>query len=167
MKVNLNKSELILVGRVENVDDLACELGCKMGSLPFTYSGMPLGASFNSMAAWDGIEERFHKRLAMWKWQYISKDGRITLIRSSLSSLPIYFMSILHLLRVVRMKLDMIQKDFLWGGGALEQKPHLVRWSTICLDKRKRGLGVQSLATLNKALLGKLTWGFANEGEAF
>ncbi|RVW36476.1 MLO-like protein 11 [Vitis vinifera] len=63
--VNLDKSDLILVGRVENVDDLACELGCKVGSLPSTYLGMPLGAPFNSVVAWDGIEERFYKRLAM------------------------------------------------------------------------------------------------------
>ena len=50
MKVNLNKSELILVGRVENVDDLVCELGYKVGSLPSTYFWMPLGASFKQ---WD------------------------------------------------------------------------------------------------------------------
>ena len=67
LKVNLDKSELIPMGRVENVDDLAGELGCKVGRFPSTYLGMPLGASFNSMAAWDGIEERFRKRLAMWK----------------------------------------------------------------------------------------------------
>ena len=65
LKVNLDKSDLILVGRVENMDDLACELGCKVGSLPSTYLGMPLGAPFNSVVAWDGIEERFYKRLAM------------------------------------------------------------------------------------------------------
>ena len=50
MKVNLDKSELILVGRMENVDDLVCELGCKVGSLPSTYFWMPLGASFKQ---WD------------------------------------------------------------------------------------------------------------------
>ena len=155
LKVNLDKSELILMGRVEKVDDLACELGCKVGTFPFTYLGMPLGASFNSMAAWDGIEERFRKRLAMWKRQYISKGGRITLIHSSLSYLSIYFMSIFHLPRVVRMRLEKIQRDFLWGGGVLEQKPHLVRRSTVCLDKSKWRLGVKSLAMLNKALLGK------------
>ena len=46
LKGNLDKSELISLGRVENVDDLAGELGCKVGSLPSTYLGMPLGASF-------------------------------------------------------------------------------------------------------------------------
>ena len=43
----------------------------------------------------------------------------------------------------------------------------MVRWATVCLDKRKGDLGVKSLAILNKALLGKWSWCFANEREAF
>ncbi|RVW79819.1 hypothetical protein CK203_047621 [Vitis vinifera] len=50
----------------------------------------------HKLAAWDGVEERFRRRLAMWKRQYISKGGRLTLIQSTLSSMPIYYMSILH-----------------------------------------------------------------------
>ena len=72
-------------------------------------------------------------------------------------------MSIFQLPRTVRMRLEQIQRDFLWGGGALEQKPHLVRWSIVCLDKRKGGLGVKSLGTFNRVLLGKWSWRFANE----
>ena len=53
------------------------------------------------------------------------------------------------------MRLEQIQRDFLWGGGALEQKLHLVRWPIVCLDKRKGGLGVKSFGTFNRALLGK------------
>ena len=138
-----------------------------MGNLPSTYLGMPLGAPFKSVGAWDGIEERFRKRLAMWKRQYISKGGRITLIRSTLSNLPIYFMSIFQLPRAVRMRLEQIQRDFLWGGGALEQKLHLVRWPIVCEDKIKGGLGVKSLGSFNKALLGKWVWRFANEKMPF
>ena len=63
----MDKSELILMGRVESVGDLASELGCKVGSLPSAYLGMPLGASFKFVAAWDGVEGRFCKRLTMWK----------------------------------------------------------------------------------------------------
>ncbi|RVW32480.1 hypothetical protein CK203_081247 [Vitis vinifera] len=81
LKINLDKSEMIHVGRVENVEELASELGCKVGRLPF-YLGMPLGAPFISVVAWDRIEERFHKRLTMWKRRYISKRGRITLIQT-------------------------------------------------------------------------------------
>ena len=47
------------------------------------------------------------------------------------------------------LRLEQIQRDFLWGGRALERKPHLVSWSIVCLDKSKGGLGVK---TLYKAL---------------
>ena len=43
----------------ENVDDLALELGCKVGSLPSRYLRLPLGAPFKSMAVWDRVEDRF------------------------------------------------------------------------------------------------------------
>ncbi|RVW41542.1 LINE-1 reverse transcriptase-like [Vitis vinifera] len=157
------KEEQLLV---ENVDELADEFGYRVGKLPSTYLGMPLGAPFKSVAAWDGIEERFRKKLAMWKRQYISKGGRITLVRSTLANLPIYFMSIFQMPRVVRIRLEKIQRDFLWGGGALVQKPHLVKWSIVCLDKRSGGLGVKNLGAFNRALLGKWVWRFANERKA-
>ena len=67
LRVNLEKSELIPVGKVENAEELAKEFGYKVGRLPSTYLGMSVGAPFKSVATWDGIEERFRKRLAMWK----------------------------------------------------------------------------------------------------
>ena len=51
LRVNMDKSELILVGKVENVEDLVTELRCQVGSLSSTYLGMSLGARFNSVAA--------------------------------------------------------------------------------------------------------------------
>ena len=36
LRINLEKSELILVGRVEDIDDLAMDFGCRVGNLPFT-----------------------------------------------------------------------------------------------------------------------------------
>ncbi|RVW33303.1 Transposon TX1 uncharacterized 149 kDa protein [Vitis vinifera] len=65
LRIKLEKSELILVGRVENIDDLALDFGCRVGSLPSTYLGLPLGAPFKTVSVWDGVEERFRKRLAM------------------------------------------------------------------------------------------------------
>ena len=96
---------------------MTTELGCKVGSLPASYLGLSLGAPHNSIAVWDPIEERFWKRLALWKCQFISKGGRITLIRSTLSSMPIYFMSLFRLPRIVKIRLERIQGDFLWGRG--------------------------------------------------
>ena len=68
--------------------------------------------------------------------------------------------------RQVSLRLEQIQRGFLWGGGNLEKKPHLVKWSTVCSDRKMGGLGIKSLAILNKALLCKWIWRFANERES-
>ena len=131
---------------------MAAVIGCKVSVLPTTYLGLSQGVAHNSVVAWDGVKERFRKRLAMWKRQYISKGGRLTLVKSMLASLPIYFMSLFRMPRRVRLRLEKIQRDFLWGDGALESKPHVVKWDIVCLDKGKGGLGVRHLNSLNKAL---------------
>ena len=107
------------MGKVENLDQLACELGCRVGTLPSTYLGLPLGSKHNSVRVWEGIEEKFRKRLAVWKRQYISKGGRLTLIRSTLSNLPIYLLSLFRLPKGVKYRLEKIQRDFLLGGGGV------------------------------------------------
>ena len=155
LKINLEKSELIPVGEVPNLEEFAEVLGCKMGSLPSTYLGLPLGAPYKSSRVWEGVEERFKKWLALWKRHYLLKGGRQTLIKSTLSSLAIYFMSLFVIPKRVAAKLEKIQRDFLWGGGELEKKPYLINWSIVCLEKLNGGLGFKSLHLFNKALLDK------------
>ena len=141
------------------------ELGCRVGSLPSSYLGLPLGAPHKSLSMWDGVEERVWRRLALWKRQYISKGGRITLIKSMMASMPIYQMSLFRMPKVVARRLEKLQRDFLWGGGNLERKAHLVNWEVVCADKEKGGLGIRKLALLNKALLDKWIWRFAYDKE--
>ena len=122
LKINLTKSEIIPIGPVNNLVELASELGCNIGSLPTSYLGLPLGVKHKALGVWDSIEERYRKRLAAWKTQYISKGGRITLIRSTLSSLQIYHLSLFRMPQKVRVRLERIQRQFLWGGALLKRK---------------------------------------------
>ena len=94
LHINLAKSELVLVGNVTNVGELVALLGCRQSSLPMTYLGLPLGAKFKDRAIWNFILERMERRLTSWKRLYLSKGGKITLIKSTLSSLPTYFLSL-------------------------------------------------------------------------
>ncbi|RVW46672.1 Polyribonucleotide nucleotidyltransferase 2, mitochondrial [Vitis vinifera] len=107
LKINLDKSKLILVGEVPNVEELALWLGCKVGKLPTTYLGLPLGAPFKSPSAWDVVEERFHK------------------------SLLIYFMPLFVISKAVTLRLAKVKLDFLWGEGDLKERPHLVKWEFL------------------------------------
>ena len=125
------------MGRVENPEILALELGCEVDSPPTTYLELPLGANHNSQRLWDGVEEKLIKRLALWKRHYISKGGRLSLIRSTLSNMPIYLMSLFRLPKGVKKRLERLKRDFLWG----DRKVHLSNWKTMCQSKEKRGLG--------------------------
>ncbi|RVW26469.1 hypothetical protein CK203_093933 [Vitis vinifera] len=60
--INLEKSEIISMGRVENAEVLASELGCKVGSLPSTYLGLPLARSMGKMKE-DGSLVRLGKAM--------------------------------------------------------------------------------------------------------
>lgn len=51
LKINLTKSDFILIVKVENLEELAFEVSYKVGELPTTYLGLPLGASHDSPVA--------------------------------------------------------------------------------------------------------------------
>ena len=60
-----------------------------------TYLGLPLSAKFKDRAIWNSNLERMEQRLTSWKRLYLSKGGKITLIKNILSSLLTYFQWIL------------------------------------------------------------------------
>ena len=82
------------------------------------------------------------KRLASWKRLYLSKGGKLTLIKSTLASIPTYFLSLFPIPARVAYWLEKLQRDFLWCG--MEEKPkfHLVSWSQICAPLQDGGLAV-------------------------
>jgi hypothetical protein len=94
LRVNLSKSEMVPVGTVAGMQSLADILCCRIGGLPMTYLGMPLGAPYKSLSVWNTILEKIERRLASWQTLYLSKGGRLTLLKSMLSSLRTYFLSL-------------------------------------------------------------------------
>jgi hypothetical protein len=116
LKVNLSKSALFPVGLVDNVGQLAGLLGCGSGEVPLKYLGLPLGASFKLKTMWAGLEDLMLRRLAPWKRLYLSKGGRVTLIKSTLSNMPTYLLSLFPIPADVAKRIEKIQRDFLWGG---------------------------------------------------
>ena len=78
------------MGCTTDVEELVGVLGCKVAELPRTHLGLPLGSSFKGKSIWNGIIEKMEQRLAGWKRMYLSKEGRVTLIKSTLSNLPHY-----------------------------------------------------------------------------
>ena len=113
LKINLGKLELVLVGVVHNFDLLLNILDCKQGTFPMKYLGLPLRAKFKDKAIWNPILQKMERRLAGWKRLYLSKGGRVTLIKSTLSNLPTYFLSLFPIPAIVTNRIEKFQQNFL------------------------------------------------------
>ena len=154
LKVNVQKSEMVPIGEVDDVHALAEILGSRVGTLPISSLGMPLGPSYNSPSIWSSILEKIEWKLAEWKKLYLSKGGRLTLLKSTLFSPPTYVLSLFTIPTYVANRIEKLQRDFLWG----DSKTHLVGWDKVCTLIANDGLGIRKLTTFNKALLGKWLW---------
>ncbi|GJU26052.1 putative RNA-directed DNA polymerase, eukaryota, reverse transcriptase zinc-binding domain protein [Tanacetum coccineum] len=95
LKVNLAKSKLYGVGvSIEEVEAVASLLCCIHDSIPFTYLGLPVGRKMHFCDGLGEVINRLRDRLTAWKARSLSIRGRLTLIKSVLGSIPIYFLSL-------------------------------------------------------------------------
>ena len=166
LKVNLGKSEMVLIGDVPNIQELAAMLDCRISALPMNYLGLPLGARYKSKALWDPVLEKMGRKLAGWKKLYLSKGARLTLIKSTISSLPVYFLSLFPIPASVNRRIEKLQREFLWGGMGDGVKFPLVNWKKVCQPLHCGGLGIKNHAILNQTLLGKWLWRFMVEHDS-
>ena len=83
---------MVPIGEVVDMHALAEILGCRVGELPMSYLGMPLGASYNSPSIWNLILEKFELKLAGWKKLYLSKEEPVNVTQEhAIVFLPIFF----------------------------------------------------------------------------
>jgi len=63
LKINMAKSELVLIGIVDDVGYLASILGCRVSSLPMKYLGLPFRSPFKAKSIWNSIIEKMEQSL--------------------------------------------------------------------------------------------------------
>jgi hypothetical protein len=159
LKINFVKSKLYGI----NIDPSFLAAGstflsCRSNVLPFKFLGIPVGANPRRRETWKPIVENMERRLSSWSSRHLSYGGRITLINSVLSSLPLYFFSFYKAPKCIIHQLVRKQRNFLWGGGIENKKVCWISWDHICLPRIKGGLGIKNLELFNLALLSKWKW---------
>lgn len=155
LKINYNKSQMMPINiSDEKISELAAAMGCQIGSLPFTYLGLPLGTSRPTvrdlMPLVDGIERRL-SGTTLW----MSYGGRVNYINSALSSLLSFVMCVLKLPDKLFDLFDRARRNCLWRKVIdRDARTHsLAAWHLVCRPKKKGGLGVLNLKIQNQALL--------------
>ncbi|GAU27449.1 hypothetical protein TSUD_161350 [Trifolium subterraneum] len=160
LKVNFNKSILVGVNIPDSwLGEAASALCCKVGKIPFLYLGLPIGGDPRRLSFWEPVLARLKSRLSGWKSRFLSFGGRLVLLKSVLTSLPVYALSFFKAPSGTISSIETLLIKFFWGGGCEEsRKVSWVCWDSVCLRKEYGGLGVRQLREFNLALLGKWCW---------
>ncbi|GJS44823.1 putative RNA-directed DNA polymerase, eukaryota, reverse transcriptase zinc-binding domain protein [Tanacetum coccineum] len=142
LKINVHKSSILgICVSDEEISAMANVIGCGASKLPLKYPGVPVGCNMARCANWDVITNKFSSKLSHWKTRMIFVGGRLSLIKSVLSSLPTYFFSLYKAPVSLCSKLESMRNNFFIGG-------------------EMGGLGIGSIFALNVGLLFKWIWRF-------
>ena len=118
MTINYDKSYLLVLGMDdERTNDFAKVFCCKKSDFPNKYLGVLLHSSKLGREDLQPMIEKIVRRIARWEGILLSYVGRLTVLKSCLASIPIYFLSII---KFPRWAIDMINTHmghFLWNSS--------------------------------------------------
>jgi hypothetical protein len=164
VKINFYKSEIFCFGEAKNYESQYEQLfGCKKGAFTFRYLGIPMHHRKLDNKDWEMIEEQIEKKLSRWKGKYLLVGGRLVLIYSVLSSLPMFMLSFFEIPKRVLEKIDYFCSRFFWQNDSQMKKYRLIKWSMVCQPKDQGSLGIQNLEMQNQCLLSKWLFKIINE----
>jgi len=116
LKVNFSKSCLVGVNVASSwLSEAAMVLNCKVGSVPFVYLGMPIGGNPRRLSFWELLLNRIKSRLLGWSSKHLSFGGRLILLKSVLSSLPVYALSFFKAPTGIISSIESLFNCFFWG----------------------------------------------------
>lgn len=159
--VNLYKSGFLCSHKLQICRKLLIHrwTGFIQTSPPIKYLGLPLFKGRAKSSFFMELEAKIKKRLAGWQAKLLSAGGKITLINSVLSSLPIYTLAVLPVPKATLRRIQSTFSNFLWGNNGAKRH-HWVKWEDISHPIKEGGLGVRNLSDVEDAMQSKLAWSF-------
>ena len=164
LKINFHKSTSIpIICAADCYNDIASIFSCKVGSMPFTYLGLPLVITKPTvqdlMPLVCTMERRMTSTLAL-----TSYDAKLSLLNTMITSLTIFALCTLKFPPKILELLDNIRRKCLWTKKTEQGDKcnSLAAWDMVCQPKQSGGLGIINLRVQSEALLLKYLLKFYN-----
>lgn len=156
MKMEKSSVTLIRCSGI-NLQEVLLPFAGQVVSFPLTYLGLPLTLGKIRLAHLQPILDRGRAKMARWKGKLINIAGRRELVKSVLTSIPIYLLTALRVSKKFVRDLDRESKKFLWAGdNELSGSKCKVNWGKACMPQTHGGLGLNNLDYFSHAL--RLRW---------
>jgi hypothetical protein len=95
------------------------------------YLGFQLNPNDYKKTNWMSLIAKLEKRLKVWSHKWLSRAGRLVLIKSVLEAIPVYWMSLSWIPKCILEKSRKICFSYLWRGNKEKKVMSWVRWERI------------------------------------
>ncbi|KAG6538552.1 hypothetical protein ZIOFF_003676 [Zingiber officinale] len=142
---------------------IAAVTGFGLGERPMLYLGVPIISGNKRTVHFAPLLAKIQRKFQGWNLSRLSHGGRLMLIQSVLSSLPVYLLQVTQPPLEVLKKLEGVFASFFWSSVGHDRKVHWVAWKDICRPKQEGGLGIRRLSEVGAALAMKLWFRFREQ----
>ncbi|GJY14273.1 hypothetical protein Tco_0383582 [Tanacetum coccineum] len=112
------------------------------------------------------LVEKAKNRIGDWKNKSLSFEGRLQLCKSVISSMHVFWASVLIILKGIIYDIHQLIRGFLWCNGELKHGKAKIAWKDICLTKSEGGIGLRNLEVFNFALMTTHIWNIISSKES-
>ncbi|KAK4707107.1 hypothetical protein R3W88_033321 [Solanum pinnatisectum] len=124
--INKEKSHFMIPSNTsQNIIDSIQEVtGFSKKDSPITYLGCPLYIGRQRIIYYSHLVEKVSKKICGWQGKILSFEGKITLIKHVLQSMPIHTMFAISPPNTTIKYIESIIADFFWGRDQGKRKYH-------------------------------------------
>ncbi|KAF9624332.1 hypothetical protein IFM89_009615 [Coptis chinensis] len=151
---------------VYEAQELATILEVELVRPPVRYLGLPLFAGRLGIKECQPLVDRVTAKLKDWKARMLSHAGRLQLILSVLTAMPIYWYRTFIIPKTVIEQIEKVCARFLWSGVEIKRCHHQASFSTLCKSKEEGGLGIMNMGLWNKGAYCGLVYRIAAREES-
>jgi len=122
------------------------------------YLGFHLKPNNYKKEDWSWLLDKLEKKLKAWSHKWLSRAGRLVLVKSVLEAIPVYWMSVAWIPKGTLEAYRRLCFRFLWSGKKDTQVTPWVKWEKIARPKEGGGWGLKNIFIFSKALAAKVGW---------
>jgi hypothetical protein len=130
-----NSKSTIFSGSISSggLDLIVQLLNFNLGSLPFSYLGVPMFKGKPKTIHLQPIADKIRMKLSAWKASLLSIAGRVQLVKAVIQSMLMYIISLYSWPAALIKDLEKHIRNFIWSGDIDKRKIVTVSWKKMCL----------------------------------